>query len=102
MLLQPSFLIHVDFLTITESDTLKEPHLMHPSVATSCNEIKRIDNAKDIENLAQEFRDKNLYESILKHHNRSRTGDSDSIITSKVKILAVTNIFVQIVPIEWD
>ena len=102
MLLQPIFLIHVDFLTITQSDTLKEPHLMHPSVATSCNEIKRIDNAKDVENLAQEFMDKNLYESILQNHNRARTENSDSIITSKVKILAVTNIFVQIVPIEWD
>ena len=75
---------------------------MHPSVATACNDLKSIHSQADVENLCDEFQSKNLYESILEHHNRSRTALSDGIISSKVRIVSVNNCFVQIVPIEWD
>ena len=89
-LLQPSYLLYIDFLSITGSfpyrenifplrlnlilvsDTQEGPKLMHPSVATSCNKKRKIDSQEDIQELVEEFQQKNLYESIIESHNRAR------------------------------
>ena len=90
------------FYLIIESDTQDGPKLMHPSVATSFNKTQKIDTSEDIAELVEELQDGNLFEKVLHKHNRMRFAEDDSILTSKVRIRQICNVFVQIVPIEWD
>ena len=67
--LEPPFELNCDFFAITESSTRQEPSLLHPSVATSFNETKMINDLNDEAELLNEFDSEDLQRAVLdKHH----------------------------------
>ena len=75
---------------------------MHPSVATACNKKQLITSIDDLKDLVEEFAAKNLFEEILECHRRMRFKDSEEVVSSKVRILQILNIFCQIIPMSYE
>ena len=61
------------------------------------NEKFRITSQQDVDELLEELKGKNLNEDILETHNTIRTPHGDEIISSKVQIISITNLYVYIV-----
>lgn len=69
---------------------------MHPNVATAVNSTRWITNIEDLDELREEFDGKNLYSDIIISHNNIQTPDGDSIISSKLRIRSILNLYMYI------
>ena len=61
------------------------------------NEKFRISDQNDVDELIAELKGKNLSEDILVAHNTVRTPHGNEIISSKVQIISITNLYCYIV-----
>ena len=74
----------------------------YQSVPTAINKKRRIEGIEDLNELIDELSDKNLYSEILINHNDIRTPDSNLIITSNLKILAILTVYMFILLEDYE
>ena len=95
-------MVHIDFTSIVTSKSQPEPKLMHPSVSTAVNKKRWIHNKEDLDNLISEFYDKNLHEEIILTHNSIRTPGTDEILSSKLKIIGIPNLYIYLMLADYE
>ena len=102
MAIQPVYHVYIDFATLVSSKTQPEPKLMHPSVSTSLNKKRTIEGIDDLNMLLDELSQKNIYSELLMTHNDIRTPNDDSIISSKLRIERLLNLYMYILLEDFE